>query len=189
MNDNEPQRLRAALRRLKASTQGAPETEYGNVSRFFGSWRKSIAFVYIPMAIVAVALVYITFGYNPHQHDESAVSQAGCQIPKQLQELDRGKDLECHINSPQEFRGSISKLQAGGRTDSVLYIHDITDDGRRSIVEAYGCGRRWTVTDSYSMLGEHRETDCNLGGHHTGVEHRMNTSNWDWAGTWNSHPQ
>ena len=62
---NEPRRLLDALRELKRRQAAASPERFRDVFRFFGSWKKSILYVYLP---VVLAVLYIVFLWPTTYH-------------------------------------------------------------------------------------------------------------------------
>lgn len=93
-------------------------------------------------------------------------------LPKFL----RNTDIECERGSENWFKGDVSRLRKGNRTDSVLWINNHTRDGRGARIVAWGCGHTYKLNDEPPILAgssgaaSTRETNCNLSGHVTARE-------------------
>lgn len=58
--------------------------------------------------------------------------------------------------------------QGHHRNDAFMTVFDREYDGHTAIERGYGCGRYWTVTDTFGGHSGQRAVPCNLDKHQTG---------------------
>lgn len=197
---NEARKLLEALRAVKRRQAEKPLTEYGNVFRFFGSWKKSVFLVYGPIVLACLWLVFSgaeqypkatpgESGVSHHHHGAPTAAQMEeikATIPESAIQGDYSYE-DITVGSPiwdgyGRFNShGYSYLKAGQRRDSKMVVRDDVADGRSEFEYAYGCGREWYVTDrngAFNRTPVKRDTGCNLKLHQTGAYDSTNGHQW-----------
>jgi hypothetical protein len=158
---NEARKLLQAIRELKRDRANREAPYYGDVFRFFGSWKKS-AVLYAVMLALFIAWLY---------------------MPDAPGHVWESKGQAHHVGSPihDQHGCAVSYLQRGLRTDSRMVVEDLCIDGYTAIEKARGCNRTFNVTDP-NGAGPNgpgvRETNCNLKWHRTGSFGINTDYNW-----------